>query len=175
MQEAVSAREVTGSASVSSGRTKAIYVLYLVGLVFWPVAIVGVVMAYLDSSADELALGHRRLQIRTFWIGILHWASGFVVLATSYSFNPLVVVVGFLVPFLTPVGCLMLVLLFAIVSLPIVWAGPSGGGFDPIAWLSMPLAALLIWGLIWWTKRCVRGLRYLSRQEPYPSPGIWLW
>ena len=175
MQEAVSTREVTGSASAGGGRARAVYVLYLVGLVFWPVAIVGVVMAYLDSSADELAPGHRRLQIRTFWIGILHWASGFVVLATSYSFDPLVAIVGFLVPFLTPVGCLMLVLLFAIMSLLIVWEGTSGMLFDPIAWLWMPLAALLVWGLIWWTKRCVRGLHYLSQQQPYSNAGTWLW
>lgn len=28
---------------------------------------------------------------------------------------------------------------------------------------------------IWFVIRCVKGLRYLSRQEPYPNPGTWLW
>ena len=28
---------------------------------------------------------------------------------------------------------------------------------------------------VWFIIRCVKGLRYLSRQEPYPNPGTWLW
>jgi len=27
----------------------------------------------------------------------------------------------------------------------------------------------------WFVMRCVKGLRFLSRQEPYPNPGTWLW
>jgi uncharacterized membrane protein len=33
----------------------------------------------------------------------------------------------------------------------------------------IPLAA------VWFIVRCVKGLKYLGRGEPYPNPGTWLW
>lgn len=29
--------------------------------------------------------------------------------------------------------------------------------------------------LVWWIVRCVKGLQCVSRSEPYPNPGTWLW
>ena len=39
------------------------------------------------------------------------------------------------------------------------------------------IAGQLAWlpVVVWFVVRCVKGLRYLSRQEPYPNPGTWLW
>lgn len=34
---------------------------------------------------------------------------------------------------------------------------------------------LLAFVAVWLIVRCVRGLRYLDRREPYPDAGTWLW
>jgi len=52
---------------------KIIYILYLVSLVVGLTAIVGVVMAYMNrADAPAWVATHYRLQIRTFWIGLLY-------------------------------------------------------------------------------------------------------
>lgn len=33
---------------------------------------------------------------------------------------------------------------------------------------------VLIFWLVWLIIRCVKGLKYLSQQQPYPNPTIWL-
>ena len=44
-----------------------------------------------------------------------------------------------------------------------------------------PEAAGVVWWITslaiaaWFVTRCIKGLRHLSRQEPYPNPGTWLW
>ena len=52
----------------------------------------------------------------------------------------------------------------------ILGAPAAGSGAAAIAsqivWIAM---------VAWFVIRCVKGLRYLSRQEPYPNPGTWLW
>ena len=172
MQEAVSTREMTGSASAGGGRARAVYVLYLVGLVFWPVAIVGVVVAYLDNSADLGGGGARPPPVPDPHRRDRRVSNGLIGFASSCNFAiglnriALVAIFGLLVPLLSPGrGCLLLVLLFAIVS------AADCVGWDqflpyvvpehdmPGCW--MLLTALLVWGLFWWTKRCLGGLRYL--------------
>jgi uncharacterized membrane protein len=50
-----------------------VYILYLVSLILGVTAIVGLVMAYVNrSDAPEWVQTHYRLQIRTFWIGVLY-------------------------------------------------------------------------------------------------------
>ncbi len=101
---------------------KLVYVLYLASLVVGVTSLVGVVIAYVyQGDAPEGLRTHFRLQIRTFWIGLL------------YAF---------------------LGLLLSLAVLGVV---------------------LLAFVAVWLIVRCVKGLRYLDRREPYPSPGTWLW
>lgn len=62
-----------GNADAEGGGTaRIVYILYLCGIVFWPVCVVGVVMSYVNrGEAAEWAASHYRFQIRTFWIGLL--------------------------------------------------------------------------------------------------------
>jgi uncharacterized membrane protein len=54
-----------------------VYALYLVGLVVGITPIVGVIMAYVNrAEAPEWVQTHYRLQIRTFWIGLLYGLIG---------------------------------------------------------------------------------------------------
>lgn len=56
-----------------------IYILYLVSLFVGITAIIGVVMAYVNrSDAPDWVQSHYRLQIRTFWIGLLYGLIGVV-------------------------------------------------------------------------------------------------
>ena len=162
------------SSKQTGAMTRTVYMLYLVGLVVWPVAIVGIVLVYLDKPADGLALSHRRLHVRTFWIGLLYWASCFLVLIVLSLLDLFATALG-LVAFVTPLGCLALVVMSAVLLLPMVWTQPPDMLSSPIGWQSIPFAVLLVWSLFWWTKRCVKGLRYLSRQQPYPDPETRLW
>lgn len=34
---------------------------------------------------------------------------------------------------------------------------------------------VLLFLAVWLIVRCVKGLKYLDRGEPYPNPGTWLW
>jgi uncharacterized membrane protein len=38
-----------------------------------------------------------------------------------------------------------------------------------IGWL------MLLFVLVWLLVRCVRGIQFVSRGQPYPNPGSWLW
>jgi uncharacterized membrane protein len=60
--------------AVSTEKTaKLIYILYLVSLVVGVTALVGLVMAYVNmGDAPDALKTHYRLQIRTFWIGLLY-------------------------------------------------------------------------------------------------------
>ena len=50
-----------------------VYILYLVSLVSGVTALVGVIMAYVNvGDASEPFRTHYRVQIRTFWIGLLY-------------------------------------------------------------------------------------------------------
>ena len=42
--------------------------------------------------------------------------------------------------------------------------------------LSHFASAMAVYAIhLWFAVRCVKGLRYLSRQQPYPNPATWLW
>jgi len=76
-----------------AGTAKTVYILYLVGLVVGVTSIVGVVMAYVNrDSAPEWVQTHYRVQIRTFWIGVLY---GVISMVT------MMIVVGFLLGLFT--------------------------------------------------------------------------
>ena len=61
----------------TEGTAKAVYILYLVGIIFGITGIIGVVMAYINrSDAPEWLQSHYQLQIRTFWIGGLYMLIG---------------------------------------------------------------------------------------------------
>lgn len=101
---------------------KIVYILYLVSLLLGITALVGVVMAYVNvGDAPETLRTHYRVQIRTFWIGILYSLIG---------------------------------LLLTVVGIGIV---------------------ILIFVAVWFVVRCVKGLRYLDRGEPYANAATWLW
>ena len=109
-------------ASRGGGTAKIVYVLYLGGIVIGLLALVGVIVAYVNRDDDGAWVAdHYRFQIRTFWIGLL----------------------------LTAVGVLT--------------------SFFVIGW------AVLMIALVWWIVRCVKGLKYLSRAEPYPNVKTWVW
>ncbi len=101
---------------------KLVYILYLASLVVGVTSLVGVVIAYVyQGDAPEGLRTHFRLQIRTFWIGLLYGL----------------------------VGALLSLLGIGLV--------------------------LLVFVAVWLVVRCVKGLRYLDRREPYSNDGTWLW
>ena len=64
-----------------SGLAFTVYVLYLVGYFTGITALIGVIIAYLQSgSANPAMKSHYTFQIRTFWIGLLYLVVGFVLL-----------------------------------------------------------------------------------------------
>jgi uncharacterized membrane protein len=71
------------------------YILYLAGLVVGVTSLIAVVMAYVNrGSGPEWAQSHYRMQIRTFWIGLLY---GFIGVVLAF------VIIGFLVLLFTAV------------------------------------------------------------------------
>ena len=104
-----------------TGMASAVYILYLVSLVFGVTSLVGVIMAYISrGDAPEWLASHYRFQIRTFWIGMLY---GIIGLILAY------VVIGWLV---------------------------------------------LLFTLIWFVVRCVKGLKYLNNGQAHPDPAGWM-
>ena len=58
-----------------------VYIAYLASLAFPPLAIVGLVLAYVNrDAAPDWLKSHYTFQIRTFWIGLLYTAIGVVTL-----------------------------------------------------------------------------------------------
>jgi uncharacterized membrane protein len=65
--------------SANSGIANVIYVLYLLALLNGVTAVIGVIMAYIyRDDAPEWLRTHYELQIRTFWMGLLIGAIGFL-------------------------------------------------------------------------------------------------
>jgi uncharacterized membrane protein len=99
-----------------------VYYLYLAAVVLGVTAIVGLIIAYINRTADTDWLdSHYTYQIRTFWIGLLYAFAG-AVLTVAF--------VGFLV---------------------------------------------LLFVLIWWVVRCIKGLKWAGARAPVPDPATWLW
>ena len=74
--------QVIVSRDPAQGRTATIiYVLYLIGLVIAVTHLIGVVVAYVyRNDGPDWVRTHYRFQIRTFWIGCLYAAIGFLTL-----------------------------------------------------------------------------------------------
>ena len=71
---------VTANNPAEADAAKAIYILYLVGVVI-PVIlpIIGVVMAYIyRDGAPAWVQSHYQLQIRTFWMGLVYFVIALV-------------------------------------------------------------------------------------------------
>lgn len=63
---------IENQSQVSDGMAKAVYILYLAGLLTGITAVIGVVIAYVNrSDAPEWLRSHYQFQIRTFWMGCL--------------------------------------------------------------------------------------------------------
>jgi uncharacterized membrane protein len=61
-----------------------VYILYLAGFLTVFTAIIGVIIAYIQSdTADPVARSHFQFQIRTFWILLLYVAIGLVLTAVG--------------------------------------------------------------------------------------------
>ncbi len=71
--EVVSTQDAMESGSESKMLASGVYILYLIGLIFWFLPIAGVVIAYVyRGNAGEVLRSHYRFQIRTFWMWILY-------------------------------------------------------------------------------------------------------
>jgi uncharacterized membrane protein len=65
----------------------AVYVLYFIGYFTGITAIVGVIIAHVQhGSGDPLLDSHYRFQIRTFWIGVLYFIVGTILLFVLVGF-----------------------------------------------------------------------------------------
>ena len=63
-----------------------VYILYLVGIVFFIASIIGVVMAYVYiGDAPKWIKMHYQFQIRTFWIGVLYALIGVVLILPIFG------------------------------------------------------------------------------------------
>jgi len=63
------------------GLAFAVYILYLLGYLTGITALIGVVIAYLQSgSSDSAVKSHYTFQIRTFWIGLPYLFGGLLLL-----------------------------------------------------------------------------------------------
>jgi uncharacterized membrane protein len=70
-----------------AGTAKVIYILYLFGLVVGITPIVGLIMAYVNRpDASDWVQTHYRMQIRTFWIGLLYGVVSMVTMMIGIGF-----------------------------------------------------------------------------------------
>jgi uncharacterized membrane protein len=99
-----------------------IYILYLVSFVVGITGLIGVIMAYVyQGAAPDWVRTHYRLQLRTFWIGLLYGIIGAV---TAFIF---------------------------------------------VGWL------VILFTVIWYIVRCVKGMQRINAGLPYDDPATWLW
>lgn len=121
------------------------YILYLAAFVFWPTAIAGLIVAYVNRGGGEpIAHSHYTYGIRTFWLGLLYLCAAWTAAAI------LLVLAG-------------------------VVGGTADSSSGAISGLVALCALLILAQLAWWVVRGVRGLVLLSRAQPIPDPGTWLW
>jgi uncharacterized membrane protein len=98
-----------------------VYILYLVAVLLGITALVGLIMAYVQKgSAPAWLQTHYQFQIRTFWIGLLYSAIGWL---TTF------IIIGFVI---------------------------------------------LLFALVWWIVRCVKGMQAVGRGEAHPNPTSWM-
>lgn len=141
----------TGDSNVA-GTVKTIWTLYLVAIAFQPIALIGVVMAYVnrsDVSEKDWEHSHFIFQIRTFWIGLI---------------------------FFLVWNAIGLGLLFAIVT----YVEPSPTAGAPVLPPPFPLVAIgcflmFFAALVWYIVRCIKGLNAHGKQEHVAKPFALLW
>jgi len=74
-------QEVQSVSNDKWGSAKIVYILYLVSIFFGVTGIAGLVVAYIEQDkAPDWLKTHYRYQIRTFWIGMLYFFIGFLLL-----------------------------------------------------------------------------------------------
>lgn len=104
----------------SADSAKTVYILYFVSVLLGFVAIVGLIMAYMNKkSAPDWLYTHYQWQIRTFWIGLLYSVIGIITAP---------ILIGFLI---------------------------------------------LLFSVVWWIIRSVKGFELLGRGEPIENPTSW--
>lgn len=100
-----------GSSGVDSDKSadpriaKLVYVLYLIGVLFGPLILIGVAIAYVQNDTGPKWLNsHYRFQIRTFWLGIISFLiivvvafGGLAEVSGFYAFIGLVFAVYFVI------------------------------------------------------------------------------
>jgi len=75
MSEAIQEKATT------EGTAQLVYILYLAGIVVGITGIVGVVMAYVNKGdAPEWLKSHYQFQIRTFWMGLMYFVLGAILM-----------------------------------------------------------------------------------------------
>ena len=63
--------------AATTGMAKAVYILYIAGIVIGITGIIGVIIAYVNKGeAPQWLQSHYRFQIRTFWIGAIYLIVG---------------------------------------------------------------------------------------------------
>ncbi len=55
------------------------------------------------------------------------------------------------------------------------WIGLLYGAISTIAVFFVIGWVLLVLWIVWWIVRCAKGLKAVSRSEPYPNVKTWLW
>ena len=78
----------TGQPAVSNTQIALIvYILYLAAYAVGITALIGVIIAHVQvGSADPMLASHYRFQIRTFWIGVLYWIVGGILVFVLIGF-----------------------------------------------------------------------------------------
>ena len=73
--------------TTTEGTARIVYILYLVGIIFFVTYIISVVIAYIyRSDAPRWLKSHYQFQIRTFWIGALYALIGVILLFDVIGF-----------------------------------------------------------------------------------------
>jgi uncharacterized membrane protein len=73
------------------------YILYIVGFFIPLVALVGVIMAYINrGDASDIYRTHFNFQIRLFWRGILFWVAGAVSYIIAFFLAAVTAGLGFI-------------------------------------------------------------------------------
>ena len=67
--------------STSTGTAKIVYFLYLASIIINIIAIVGLILVYVNKDdAPAWLESHYRFQIRTFWMAVFYWVTGIMLL-----------------------------------------------------------------------------------------------
>ena len=78
--------DVTKEKPITEGTARIVYILYLVGIIFFITSIIGVVIAYIyGGDAPRWLKSHYRFQIRTFWIGVLYALIGIILILPIFG------------------------------------------------------------------------------------------